>query len=91
MIAHPPPRIPLGAILAAVAQLVVFAQGTQNHGRFDLAGVVPAKRCALVENASFGLAQASNARATVTSAVSSVAFNVLARRFHRRTWSAAEI
>jgi Protein kinase domain len=51
----------------------------------------PNKPCALPDNASFRLAQASNARATTTKQRFVARFNPLARRFHRRTWSAAEI
>jgi hypothetical protein len=51
-----------------------------------------ADRCALpTSNASFKLAQASNARATATKRRFVAMFNPLARQFHRRTWSAAKI
>jgi serine/threonine protein kinase len=51
----------------------------------------PTNRCALPNNASFRLAQASNARATTTKRRFVRMFNSLAQRFHRRTWAAGEI
>jgi predicted Ser/Thr protein kinase len=57
----------------------------------DALVTAPANRCALPNNASFKLAQASNARATATKRRFVAAFNPLARRFGRRTWSAGAI
>jgi serine/threonine protein kinase len=58
----------------------------------DALVAAPANRCALpTTNASFKLAQASNARATATKRRFVAAFNPLAQRFHRRTWSAGQI
>jgi serine/threonine protein kinase len=58
----------------------------------DALVAAPASRCALpTNNASFKLAQASNARATATKRRFVAAFNPLAQRFHRRTWAAGEI
>jgi hypothetical protein len=57
----------------------------------DALAAAPANRCALPHNASFRLAQSSNARATATKQRFVAAFNPLAARFHRRTWSADEI
>jgi serine/threonine-protein kinase len=57
----------------------------------DALVTAPANRCALPNNASFQLAQASNARATATKQRFVAVFNPLAQRFRRRTWSAGEI
>ena len=57
----------------------------------DALVAAPANRCALPNNASFKLAQASNARATATKRRFVARFNPLALRFHRRTWSAGGI
>jgi predicted Ser/Thr protein kinase len=57
----------------------------------DALVAAPPNRCALPDNASFALAQASNARATATKRRFVGRFNPLAQRFHRRTWSAGEI
>jgi hypothetical protein len=62
-----------------------------RHYRDALELTPPAGGCGLPHNASFRLAQASNARATATKRRFVAAFNPLARRFKRRTWSAAEI
>jgi serine/threonine protein kinase len=57
----------------------------------DALVAAPPNRCALPDNASFRLAQASNARATATKRRFVARFNPLAQRFDRRTWSAGEI
>jgi serine/threonine-protein kinase len=57
----------------------------------DAVVTAPPNRCALPNNTSFRLAQASNARATATKRRFVARFNPLAERFHRRTWSAGEI
>jgi serine/threonine-protein kinase len=57
----------------------------------DALVAAPANRCALPNNASFKLAQASNARATATKRRFVARFNPLAQRFGRRTWSAGQI
>jgi hypothetical protein len=57
----------------------------------DALVAAPPNRCALPNNASFRLAQASNARATTTKRRFVRMFNPLAQRFQRRTWAAGEI
>jgi serine/threonine-protein kinase len=63
-----------------------------RHYRDALVAAAPSSTsCKLPDNASFRLAQATNARATATKRRFVDVFNPLARRFHRRTWSADAI
>jgi serine/threonine-protein kinase len=56
-----------------------------------LVAAPPAAGCRPVQNRDFRLAARSNARATAAKKRFVEAFNPLAERFHRRTWSANEI
>ena len=62
-----------------------------RHYRDGFFTVGPTTGCPLPSNPDFTLARTSDARATAAKERFVTAFNSLARRFHRRTWSAGEI
>jgi predicted Ser/Thr protein kinase len=62
-----------------------------RHYRDAFLAVEPGARCPLERNPSFGLAAAADARATAAKVRFVKAFNPLAERFGRPTWSAGKI
>jgi hypothetical protein len=61
-----------------------------RHYRDGFYSVAPEAQCPLPRNADFDLAASSDARATVAKRDFVAAFDPLAERFGRRTWSATE-
>lgn len=62
-----------------------------RHYRDGFFAVAPSTSCPLPPNRNFELARKSDARATAAKERFVAAFDPLAKRFHRRTWSASEI
>ena len=78
-------------IVTLLQQALQQSIEADRHYRDALVAAAPSKRCQLPHNASFRLAQASNARATATKQRFVARFNPLARHFGRRTWPADAI
>jgi hypothetical protein len=62
-----------------------------RHYRDGFFAIATSTTCPLPPNPNFTLARKSDALATATKQRLVAAFNPLAKRFHRRTWSASEI
>jgi predicted Ser/Thr protein kinase len=84
------PTVQADEVVTLLQQALQQSIEADRHYR-DALVAAPPNRCALPNNASFALAQASNARATATKRRFVARFNPLAQRFDRRTWSAGEI
>jgi predicted Ser/Thr protein kinase len=78
-------------VVTLLQQALQHSIEADRHYRDGFFSVEPRTRCPLPPNQSFTLASKSDARATAAKERFVVAFDPLAERFQRRTWSAGEL
>jgi sugar lactone lactonase YvrE len=79
------------AVVTLLRQALQQSIEADRHYRDGFGAVAPTSGCPLPPNTHFTLAKRSDSLATAAKQRFAAVFNPLAKRFHRRTWSASEI